>query len=169
MTFLKNRMDVTPTIRRIAPQKLVGKRLKMSLADNKTVELWKSFMPERHLINPISPDFISLQDYGNSFPSGDFKQEFDKWALVEVDDFKVVPNGMETYSLIGGLYAIFSYKGVPSDSSIFQYIFKDWLPQSIYELDKRPHFEILGEKYKNGDPNSEEDIYIPVQLKKLTL
>jgi hypothetical protein len=30
-------------------------------------------------------------------------------------------------------------------------------------LDNRPHFEILGEKYKNADPDSEEDVYIPVK------
>jgi len=38
------------------------------------------------------------------------------------------------------------------------YIFSDWLPKSDYELDEKPHFEILGEKYKNDDPNSEEEI-----------
>jgi AraC family transcriptional regulator len=35
-----------------------------------------------------------------------------------------------------------------------------------YELDDRPHFEILGDKYKNNDPNSEEEIWIPIKLKK---
>jgi len=32
-------------------------------------------------------------------------------------------------------------------------------------LDNRPHFEVLGEKYKNGDPESEEEIWIPVKEK----
>jgi AraC family transcriptional regulator len=37
------------------------------------------------------------------------------------------------------------------------------LPKSEYELDYRPHFEILGEKYKNNDQLSEEDIFIPIK------
>ena len=39
------------------------------------------------------------------------------------------------------------------------------MPASEYILDKRPHFEILGEKYKNDDPASEEEVWIPVRLK----
>lgn len=34
---------------------------------------------------------------------------------------------------------------------------------TIYEIDFRPHFEILGEKYKNNDPGSEEEVWIPVR------
>ncbi len=39
------------------------------------------------------------------------------------------------------------------------------LPNSEYELENRPHFEVLGEKYKNNDPNSEEEIWIPIKKK----
>jgi AraC family transcriptional regulator len=41
-----------------------------------------------------------------------------------------------------------------------------WLPSSDYVLDNRPHFEILGEKYKINDPESEEKIWIPVRKKQ---
>lgn len=53
-----------------------------------------------------------------------------------------------------------------SMTKIFEYIFVEWLPDTIYELDNRPHFEILGEKYKNNDPDSEEDLWIPIRDKK---
>ena len=71
-----------------------------------------------------------------------------KWATVEVMDFDAFPSGMESFTLKGGLYAVFDYKGSSTDSSIFQYIFQEWLPSSDYELDHRPHFEVLGKKYK---------------------
>jgi AraC family transcriptional regulator len=45
-------------------------------------------------------------------------------------------------------------------STIF---FSTWLPDSEYRLDVRPHFEVLGEKYKNDDPESEEEIWIPIK------
>ena len=36
----------------------------------------------------------------------------------------------------------------------------------LYILDNRPHFEVLGGKYKNNDSNSEEEIWIPVKQKQ---
>ena len=69
------------------------------------------------------------------------------------------------FVLEGGLYAVFDYKGSSADPSIFQYIYTDCLPKSEYLLDDRPHFEILGEKYKNNDPESEEEIWIPIKTK----
>jgi AraC family transcriptional regulator len=40
------------------------------------------------------------------------------------------------------------------------------LPGLVHELDYRPHFEILGEKYKNEDADSDEEVCIPINLKK---
>jgi predicted transcriptional regulator YdeE len=45
-----------------------------------------------------------------------------------------VPNDMETFTLTGGLYAVFDYKGLSTDNSIFQYIFETWLPSSEYDF-----------------------------------
>ncbi len=95
--------------------------------------------------------------------------EFEKWAAIEVADHNSIPEGMDSFSLESGLYAVFIHKGAASKGpETFQYIFGNWLPGSSYELDKRPHFEILGEKYKNDDPESEEEIWIPVKKKNRT-
>ena len=139
----------------------------MSLANNKTGELWKNFAPRRREItNNLTNDFISMQIYTPTY-FADFKptNEFEKWASVEVTDFNNVPGDMETFILAGGLYAVFDYKGSSNDPSIFQYIFGTWLPGSGYALDGRPHFEVLGEKYKNNDPTSEEEIWIPIKAR----
>ncbi len=160
-------MNLNPRIENLSQKRLIGKKLKMSLADNKTVELWKSFMPRRNEItSKKSNEMFSLQVYNEPVRLGDLNQEFEKWALVEVTDFESVPNEMETFELESELYAVFHYKGLNTDNKIFIYIFSDWLPKSDYEIDERPHFEILGEKYKNGDPNSEEEIWIPIRNKK---
>jgi AraC family transcriptional regulator len=159
---------MTPRIENLTEKKLIGKRISMSLANNKTGELWQNFMPKRRIIsNNVSNDLISLQVYKPTYFS-DFKpdNEFEKWATVEVTNFDVVPVDMETFSLEGGLYAVFDYKGSGSDPSIFQYIFRTWLPDSDYMLDTRPHFEVLGDKYKNNDPSSEEEIWIPIKPKQ---
>ena len=84
---------------------------------------------------------------------------------MEVGDFHLLPDGMDTLIIPDGQYAVFDYKGLSTNPAIFQYIFSKWLPQSGYLLNDRPHFEVLGHRYKNNDPNSEEEIWIPVVKK----
>lgn len=154
-----------PKIVTLQKKNLIGKQLRMSLENNKTSELWRSFMTERGKIqNKVSSEMISMRVYDQPL-SPDPRQEFDKWAAVEVSNFEQVPEGMESFVLKEGLYAVFDYKGLNTDNGVFLYIFTEWLPNSSYKLDDRPHFEILGDKYKNNDPESEEEIWIPVQPK----
>ena len=158
-----------PVIKSLTEKKLAGKKITTTFANNQTRQLWQSFMPNRkEITNSIGTDLFSLQAYPPTFDFNTFDQwiPFEKWAALEVADFHNIPEGMETCILPGGLYAVFYYKGLSTDTSIFQYIFGTWLPDSKeYTIDHRPHFEILGEKYKNIDPDSEEEIWIPVKLK----
>jgi len=157
-----------PRIETLNERKLVGKRLRMSLAENRTAELWKGFMPKRkNITNNVTNDLISMSIYSPTyFTEFRLTNEFEKWASVEVSDYDNIPNDLEIFVLTGGLYAVFDYKGSSTDNSIFQFIFGTWLPGSAYFLDDRPHFEVLGDKYKNNDPTSEEEIWIPVKSKK---
>jgi len=154
-------------IETIAQKKLAGMRIRMSYAHNKTHELWKGFMSRRSAIrNSIGTDLFSLQVYPPSFDFNSFDPHalFEKWAAVEVTEFDETPDDMETFLLPGGLYAVFLHKGAAATASkTFTWIFGTWLPQSGYHLDLRPHFEILGEKYKNDDPASEEEVWIPIR------
>ncbi len=136
----------------------------MSITDDTTSELFRSFMPLRKTIaDQIGTDVICMQVY-DDFKSFTPDTLFDKWAAVEVSEWNAIPAGMETYMLPAGTYVVFLYKGNPADfAPFFHYIFSEWLPQSAYELDNRPHFDLLGEKYKNNDPASEEEIWVPVR------
>lgn len=148
----------------IQQKKLIGKHLQMSLAQNKTYSLWHSFMREIKAFSQYgSRDKYSLQSYAEAMRMGDMEQKFEKWAAVEVSENEVVPDGMDVFIIPAGLYAVFHYQGRSSDHQIFIDIFSSWLPESPYVLDNRPHFEILGKKYKNDDPQSEEDIWIPIK------
>ena len=139
----------------------------MSLVNDQTGPLFRTFMPRRkEILQAKNAHTIDLKVY----PPGYFQgfnptAEFTKWVLVEVDTVADIPSGMETFELAGGQYAVFHYKGLSSDPSIFQYIFSQWIPNSKYMVDDRPHFEVLGAKYKNNDPNSEEEIWIPIKEK----
>ena len=159
---------MAPTIEIIGEKKLVGIRLAMSFVDYKVGKLWETFMPRRkEIVNIVSEDLISMVMYKPDHFS-DFKptNEFERWAAVEVTDFDHVPTDMETFVLSSGRYAVFLHKGDKKDfSKSYQFILGTWLPHSGYTLDDRPHFEVLGKKYRNNDPNSEEEIWIPIKAK----
>ena len=145
---MKNFQEIIPEFKTISGKKLVGFRLTLSLADNRTATLWQQSMS------------VYGNDYFTHFNPG---KSFEKWAAAEVTDFSNVPEGMETYEIPAGLYAVFHYRGPGNDPSIFSHIFGSWLPGSGYDLDNRPHFEILGENYRPADPNAGEEIWIPVK------
>ena len=149
-------------------KKLVGHFIEMSLFDNKTFELFSSFMPQKKLIkNTVSEDVFEVLIYDSNYlkkfcPTNTFT----KWATVAVENYDAIPEGMKTLNLESGLYAVFNYKGLPKDFGILMsYIYSNWIPKSKYQLDIRPHFNILGEKAKRNHPDSEETVWIPIQLK----
>jgi AraC family transcriptional regulator len=145
---------------------LIGTRVNMSLVSNKTFGLWRKFMPrKKEIANVVDTNLYSISCYDNSyFANFSPATEFEKWAAVAVFNFDDVPEGMEAFTIPEGKYAVFHYKGTPeSGAEAFSYIFQQWLPQSGYLLDNRPHFELLGEKYKNNSPESEEEIWIPIR------
>jgi AraC family transcriptional regulator len=155
-----------PRIETLKGKKLVGKRIKMSFSDNKTFELWRDFMPKRTEIkNNVGSGLYSIEVYAPLFFNNfNPKTEFDKWAAIEVTDFNTVPDKMETITLPSGLYAVFLHNGPASTGpKTYQYIFGTWLPNSDFLLDNRPHFAVMGEKYKNEDPSSEEELWIPIK------
>ncbi len=159
---------MTPRIEFLLPKKIVGLHITMSMQTNKTTDLWRLFMSRRiEVKHRVNSDLISLQLYPKAyFENYNPSVLYEKWATVEVSNFNEVPPNMDTLILEEGLYAVFIYKKSESDAeTFFTNIFSDWLPNSDYSLDKRPHFEILGDKYKYNDPNSEEEVWIPVKLR----
>lgn len=151
-----------PRIENPGVKYFVGLRLSMSFAQNRTPELWKAFMTLRHRIKtPVSTDLYSLQIYPEVLTP---TTVFEKWALAEVPEGTPAPEGMKSFRLEGGQYAVFPYKGHPAAAQpFFEEIFRVWLPASAYSLDNRPHFEVLGIGYRNNDPDSEEEVWIPVR------
>ena len=156
-----------PLIKNISKKRLIGIRLKMSLTDNKTTDLWQSFMPRKNEIkHKLNSDFYSIQIYDSDLEFNDFTPStfFDKWAAIAVNDFNKIPDGMESLILPEGKYAVFIHRGTPSMfHETVQYIFGNWLPNSRYQLDKRPHFEIMNQNYKPDDPDAEETVWIPIR------
>ena len=113
-----------PRIKELEEKKLVGKHLRMSLVNNRTGELWGSFMSNvKEIDNAITSDKISLQVYPKIyFDSFDPTLEFEKWATIEVADFNNVSDQWDTFVLKGGLYAVFDHKGSAAEARTFKII-----------------------------------------------
>ncbi|MCK5639028.1 MAG: GyrI-like domain-containing protein [Flavobacteriaceae bacterium] len=159
---------IDPKIIFIPEKKLVGMRLKMSFEEisTSTTKLWQNFMPNRNkIVHKINLDLLSVQIYDSSLNYVDFTPNtvFEKWAAVEVENFNKIPKGMKTMIIPKGNYAVFIHQGLPNTfHKTTQYIFDTWLPNSIYQLDNRPHFEIMRADYNPKDPNAKELVWIPV-------
>lgn len=156
-------------IEQIDLKQIIGNSIRTNFTNNKTAELWKLFLPHRSkVLHTINQHLISVQVNGSDFNIHHFNPHtvFEKWAGVEVNHFENVPENMETLIIPPGLYAVFLHKGLPSEGhKTFQYIYGTWLPESIYEYDYRPQFEILDERYSNTNPSSEEEIWIPIKIR----
>ena len=155
-----------PTIKKFPTTKFVGNKLSFSFNDYRVAELWRGFMPRRNEIkNRLGTDFFNIQINPDGFTFQPH-ETFVKWAGVPVSNFNFVPDGMDTLEIQEGLYAVFNYKGdASSAAAFFNEIYRVWLPNSEYELENRPQFEILGEKYNRNNPDSEEEVWIPIKRK----
>ena len=153
-----------PTIKTFPTTKFIGMNSQFSYSDYRIGELWVKFMPRRNEIrNATGKDLFNIQINPENF---DFnpQTEFVKWAVVTLSDIDFIPDGMQELIVEEGLYAVFNHVGdAVKARETFGYIFGVWLPNSEYEFDNRPQFEILGEKYKNNAPDSEEEIWIPIK------
>ncbi|TDW52640.1 AraC family transcriptional regulator [Flavobacterium sp. 270] len=159
---MKNRIEY------LTEKKLIGKHIEMSFIENKTFQLWKGFMPKRRYIrNSVDSNLYSLEVFPDGhFDNFDPNNIFQKWAAVEVIDFEHIPAEMETLIIPSGLYAVFIHKGPQTEGhKTYHSIFVEWLPNSEYTVDNRPHFAVMDEKYKKDDPDSEEEIWIPIKNK----
>lgn len=147
---------------------IIGMKLEMSLVEDQTQTLWQKFIPKsKEISNRLDSNLISMAVYTSDyFQNFNPSNRFMKWAGVEVSDAfekATLSEDLEIIKIPSGLYVRFLYQGLPSQAGPFyQRIFQEWFPRSGYRLDQRPHFEVMGDKYRNNDPSSEEMIFIPV-------
>ncbi|MBA2176005.1 GyrI-like domain-containing protein [Halobacillus locisalis] len=156
-----------PEIVHLKPKKLVGKSRVMSLAEDRTQELWKSFMPNRSSIpHQVDHHLYDMKRFDPPFNPAQFNADvsFEKWAAVEVSDGHEESHGMRMTELVGGVYAVFLHYGpAQAFSETLGYIFGSWLPSSGYELDDREHFERFTEAYHPMDEQAVEEVWIPIK------
>lgn len=159
-------MNIQPTIQQFSSRTFIGLNVKMSLIDNRTSDLWRtaiSLKPDAGQLENNNAYSIECYptDYFNTFTP---EKKFEKWAAFLQKKDIPIKSPFSSITIPDGLYAVFHYKGSSANAfALFNYIFNTWLPNSDYTLDHRPHFAVMGEKYKNNHPSSEENIWIPIK------
>lgn len=149
---------------------LTGMHMQISIEMNHTVALWKQFMPRKHEITQIISDALySVQEYPPqfNFMKPDIRMPFTKWVAVEAPCNMIAPNQMEVLTVPSGYYAVFLHRGTPDQYfQTMDFIFNRWLPASSYKYDFRPQFERMDHRYKHNQPDSIEEVWIPVRQKE---
>ena len=153
-------------IRVFEGETVAGVCRRTSFAHDLTSEIWREFRSREHEIpDRVGSETYSIKVYGpdHSFSRFDPAAEFEKWAAAPVGWAAGSFDGMR---IPPGEYAVFIHRGPASDAArTFGYIFGEWLPASEFEIDLRPHFEILPAGYDPFDPAAEEEIWVPVKRK----
>ena len=159
--------ELNPKIYKTEGFSLIGISTEMSFAENKTGQLWQQFIPlKMSILGKKQINLFSVEVYKDLsfFSNFDPTANFTKWTAIRKDEVEKVPSEFKILEIREGEYAIFNYKGSSSEApQFYQHIFQQWIPSSGYKLDNRPHLAIMGEKYKNNDPTSEEEIWIPIK------
>lgn len=157
---------MNPKITTWSSRTFIGKCIETTLSANQTAKLWQSFMPRLSEIeNRVNGNLFSIQEYPKDASINEFDHNtiFYKWAAVEVSERKSIPKGMDVIEIPEGKYAVFIHHGLAKDfPKTFQYIFEEWLPNSGYQLDQRPQFEIMKSNYRPNDVHAEEEVWIPI-------
>ena len=86
--YILNSAAMTPRIEILPENKLIGQRIRMSIADDKTSELWCGLMPRRkEVLHPLTTDLLCLQVFDASLEFKDYDQDtiFDKGLRKQTD------------------------------------------------------------------------------------
>lgn len=158
-----------PRIVDAGERKLVGLSINTSNSENRAGELWRAFKPRvGEILHRVGDEYFSVQIYCSQITYQEFTPHtrYEKWAAVAVSEFGEIPRGMESLTVEAGRYAVFIHRGTPQMfPATAQFIFREWLPASQYDLDTRPQFEIMTPEYRPDDPNATEEVWIPLRVK----
>jgi AraC family transcriptional regulator len=75
-----------------------------------------------------------------------------------------VPEGMNVITVPAGRYAVFTHRGpVTHFAKTIVSVWNHWLPASGHKARHAPDFECYDARFKMNSPDSEVDLYIPIE------
>jgi AraC family transcriptional regulator len=138
---------------------VVGMKYHGKNENNEIPQLWDKFGPRAEEIKHIVDPHVAYGVCGNF---DDSSHEFDYVAGFEVDSTTEIPEGMVSWDVPAGKYAVFTCT-LPTLGETYQHAYHTWLPQSGYQRAPGPEFELYDESFDPEDPSSKMDAYIPLK------
>ena len=75
-----------------------------------------------------------------------------------------VPEGMSVLAIPAGRYAVFTHRGpVTHLAKTIVAVWHQWLPRSGLKARHAPDFECYDRRFKMNKPDSEVDLYVPIE------
>jgi len=145
-----------PRIIERAPFFVVGLQYHGRSTSGEIPQLWRQLAARIHEIASPSP-----ATYGVVGDVDSESGELDYLAGLQVDPAVPVPEGMSSWEIPGGLYAVVLCT-LNTIAPAFSQVYDVWLPNSEYERIDGPEFELYGPDYEPGNNDSPMYIYIPV-------
>lgn len=122
--------------------------------------LWRKFGPRVNEVKQVLNPEIS---YGVTPSFDEESGVFDYIAGVEVSSSTDVPQGMLSFRVPEGKYAVFTTT-LPTFLDTFNTIMKVWLPETgNRRVPGGIEFELYDEKFDPSDPGSEFFYYFPIE------
>lgn len=153
-------------IKHIEKLVLSGVKSEMNFANHQPQKLWQQLMPVVSRNFAVRPVLYSVEVYPNANFFTEFHPQapFEKWAAIEESAHFSPIESWERLEIPTGKYAVFIFRGTQAGvPDFYQKILRQWLPEAGLVLDHRPHFARMDARYINGNPESEEEIWIPIR------
>ena len=148
-----------PKIVKRAAFTVVGMKYHGKNENNEIPQLWGEFGPRMGEIKQMANRHVA---YGVCDNFDESSSEFDYIAGFEVASTAEIPEGMVSWDIPEGKYAVFTCT-LPTLGETYQHASHTWLPQSGYQRALGPELELYDESFDPRDPSSEMEVYIPIK------
>jgi AraC family transcriptional regulator len=136
----------------------IGMKYRGQNLNREIPKLWDAFGPRTVEIPHLATPPVAYGIQGN-FDSA--TGEFDYLAGRGVTAVDSLPEGMVSWHVPEGYYAVFPAKLTDDLRALYHDIYTQWLPTSGYQDTEAPYFEYYDEHFQGDD--STFYIYIPVK------
>ncbi len=152
-----------PKIVELGAFTVVGLRYFGENKNQEVAQLWGEFNGKYNMVNHRKADspFIGLCIME---PCTSDKFEFEYVSGLMVDSTADMNPSFVSRDVPASKYAVFTHKGpLTTLMGTYQYIFGDWASKTEYKVDEHLNFEWYDDRFKDNDPTSEFDIYVPIK------
>ena len=159
MTQFKEANRMEPKIVSRPAFTVVGMKYRGKNENNEIAQMWQAFGPRMGEVqHKVAPQIA----YGVCSTFDEQSGEFDYVAGFEVDSTAGILEGMVSWEVPEGKYAVFTCT-LTTIGEAYKYAFETWLPQSGHQRADRPDFELYDEEFDPSVPDSEMFVYIPIE------